>query len=36
MVIKRLLLVVDAETYISDRFLRQLEEEGFVKRLWGK
>jgi NitT/TauT family transport system substrate-binding protein len=27
---------VDAKTYISDRYLRRLEEEGFVKKLWGK
>ena len=27
---------VDARTYISDRYLKQLEDEGFVKRLWGK
>ena len=27
---------VDAKTYISERYLRQLEDEGFVKRLWGK
>jgi hypothetical protein len=27
---------VDPKTYISDRYLRRLEEEGFVKRLWGK
>jgi len=27
---------VDARTYINDRYLKQLEEEGFVKRLWGK
>ena len=27
---------VDAQTYISDRYLKQLENEGFVKRLWGK
>jgi ABC-type nitrate/sulfonate/bicarbonate transport system substrate-binding protein len=26
----------DARTYISDRYLRQLEDEGFVKRLWEK
>lgn len=25
---------VDARTYISDRYLKQLENEGFVKRLW--
>jgi len=27
---------VDAKTYINDRYLKQLEDEGFVKRLWGK
>lgn len=27
---------VDARTYISNRYLKQLEDEGFVKRLWGK
>ncbi|TAK08008.1 ABC transporter substrate-binding protein [bacterium] len=27
---------VDARTYINDRYLKQLEDEGFVKRLWGK
>jgi NitT/TauT family transport system substrate-binding protein len=27
---------VDARTYVSDRYLKQLEEEGFVKKLWGK
>ena len=26
----------DAQTYISDRYLKQLENEGFVKKLWGK
>jgi len=27
---------VDPKTYISDRYLRQLEDEGFVKRIWGR
>ena len=27
---------VDARTYINDRYFKQLEDEGFVKRLWGK
>jgi NitT/TauT family transport system substrate-binding protein len=27
---------IDAKTYVSDRYLRRLEEEGFVKKLWGK
>jgi len=27
---------VDARNYVSDRYLRQLENEGFVKRLWQK
>jgi NitT/TauT family transport system substrate-binding protein len=27
---------VDARSYISDRYLKQLEEEGFVKRLWSR
>jgi len=27
---------IDARNYISDRYLRQLENEGFVKRLWQK
>ena len=26
----------DAKTYISDRFLKRLEEEGFVKKLWAQ
>jgi ABC-type nitrate/sulfonate/bicarbonate transport system substrate-binding protein len=26
----------DAKAYVSDRYLRQLEAEGFVKKLWGK
>ena len=26
----------DAKTYVSDRYLKRLEEEGFVKKLWGK
>ncbi len=26
----------DARTYISDRYLKQLEDEEFAKRLWGK
>jgi NitT/TauT family transport system substrate-binding protein len=26
---------VDARMYVSDRYLKQLEEEGFVKRIWG-
>ena len=26
----------DAQTYINDRYLKQLENEGFVKKLWGK
>ena len=26
----------DARAYVSDRYLRQLENEGFVKKLWGK
>jgi hypothetical protein len=24
----------DARTYIEDRYLRQLENEGFAKRIW--
>ena len=27
---------VDANMYVSDRYLKQLEEEGFVKKIWGK
>jgi NitT/TauT family transport system substrate-binding protein len=26
---------VDAKNYVNDRYLKRLEEEGFVKRLWG-
>jgi NitT/TauT family transport system substrate-binding protein len=27
---------IDAKNYVSDRYLRRLDEEGFVKKLWGK
>ena len=27
---------VDARNYVSDKYLKRLEEEGFVKRVWGK
>lgn len=27
---------IDAKSYINDRYLKRLEEEGFVKKLWGK
>jgi ABC-type nitrate/sulfonate/bicarbonate transport system substrate-binding protein len=27
---------VDARNYVSDRYLKRLEEEGFVKKIWGK
>src|SRR4026209_1149019 len=27
---------VDAKAYVNDRYLKRLEEEGFVKKLWGK
>src|SRR5262245_60910259 len=27
---------VDAKNYVSDRYLKRLEEEGFVKKLWGR
>jgi NitT/TauT family transport system substrate-binding protein len=27
---------VDARSYVSDRYLKRLDEEGFVKKLWGK
>jgi NitT/TauT family transport system substrate-binding protein len=27
---------VDAKSYVSDRYLRRLEDEGFIKKLWGK
>jgi NitT/TauT family transport system substrate-binding protein len=27
---------IDAKSYINDRFLKRLEEEGFVKKVWGK
>jgi len=26
----------DAKEYVSDRYLKHLEEEGFVKKIWGK
>ena len=25
---------VDGKAYVSDRYLKQLEDEGFVKKLW--
>ena len=27
---------VDAKTLVSDRYLKQLEDEGFVKKIWGR
>jgi ABC-type nitrate/sulfonate/bicarbonate transport system substrate-binding protein len=27
---------VDAKNYVSDRYLKRLEEEGFVEKIWGK
>jgi hypothetical protein len=27
---------IDAKAYVNDRYLRRLEEEGFVKRIWRK
>jgi NitT/TauT family transport system substrate-binding protein len=27
---------VDAKSYVSDRYLKRLEDEGFVKKIWGK
>jgi hypothetical protein len=27
---------IDAKSYVNDRYLRRLEEEGFVKKIWGK
>ena len=27
---------VDAKNYVTDKYLKRLEEEGFVKRIWGK
>ena len=25
---------IDGKAYVNDRYLRQLEEEGFVRKLW--
>jgi hypothetical protein len=27
---------VDAKVYVNDRYLKRLEEEGFVKKIWTK
>jgi NitT/TauT family transport system substrate-binding protein len=27
---------IDAKSYVSDRYLKRLEDEGFVKKIWGK
>lgn len=27
---------IDAKAYVNDRYLKRLEEEGFVKKIWGK
>jgi NitT/TauT family transport system substrate-binding protein len=27
---------IDAKSYVNDRYLKRLEEEGFVKKIWGK
>jgi NitT/TauT family transport system substrate-binding protein len=27
---------VDAKNYVNDRYLKRLEEEGFVRKIWGK
>jgi len=27
---------IDAKNYVNDRYLRRLEEEGYVKKIWNK
>jgi len=27
---------IDGKSYVNDRYLKRLEEEGFAKKLWGK
>jgi hypothetical protein len=27
---------IDAKNYVNDRYLKRLEEEGFVKKVWRK
>ena len=27
---------IDAKNYVNDRYLKRLEEEGFIKKIWGK
>jgi hypothetical protein len=27
---------VDARNYVSDHYLRRLEDEGFIKKIWGR
>jgi hypothetical protein len=27
---------IDAKNYVNDRYLKRLDEEGFVKKIWGK
>ena len=27
---------IDAKVYVNDRYLKRLEDEGFVKKLWGR
>ena len=27
---------IDAKNYVTDKYLKRLEEEGFVKKLWEK
>jgi hypothetical protein len=27
---------IDAKNYVNERYLKRLEDEGFVKKLWGK
>jgi len=27
---------IDAKNYINDRYLKRLDEEGFIKKIWGK
>jgi len=27
---------IDAKSYVTDKYLKRLEEEGFVKKIWGK
>ena len=27
---------IDAKNYVTDKYLKRLDEEGFVKKIWGK